>query len=144
VYWRQDPYEGVGPGAHAFDGAVRRWNAARLEGYLVALRPPGGRSPALPPGGQERLDPETLARERAILSLRLREGLDPTVASRPEVVAALEWAAMHGLLEGAVSSESGAPPGSGASSGFGASSVERARLSLRGRLLANEVFARIV
>ena len=23
-----------GPGAHAFDGAVRRWNAARLEGYV--------------------------------------------------------------------------------------------------------------
>ena len=31
AYWRRQPYEAVGPGAHAFDGAVRRWNAARLD-----------------------------------------------------------------------------------------------------------------
>ena len=37
AYWRREPYEAVGPGAHAFDGAVRRWNAARLDGYLAAL-----------------------------------------------------------------------------------------------------------
>ncbi len=27
VYWERRPYEAVGPGAHAFDGASRRWNA---------------------------------------------------------------------------------------------------------------------
>ena len=44
VYWRREPYEAVGPGAHAFDGSVRRWNAARLDGYLAALAPAGGAS----------------------------------------------------------------------------------------------------
>ncbi len=39
AYWRRLPYEAVGPGAHAFDGhRERRWNAARLDGYLAALR----------------------------------------------------------------------------------------------------------
>ncbi|MDF2736047.1 MAG: coproporphyrinogen oxidase, partial [Chloroflexota bacterium] len=31
AYWWRRSYEAVGPGAHAFDGAVRRWNAARLD-----------------------------------------------------------------------------------------------------------------
>ncbi len=40
AYWRRLPVEAVGPGAHAFDGArTRRWNAARLDRYLAALRP---------------------------------------------------------------------------------------------------------
>ena len=42
VYWQRRPYEAVGPGAHAFDGMVRRWNAARLDGYLRALSPADG------------------------------------------------------------------------------------------------------
>ncbi len=42
AYWERRPYEAVGPGAHAFDGATRRWNAARLDGYVAALDP-GGR-----------------------------------------------------------------------------------------------------
>ena len=37
------PYEAVGPGAHAFDGATRRWNAARLDGYLARAHPPPSR-----------------------------------------------------------------------------------------------------
>ena len=56
AYWRRRPYEAVGPGAHAFDGATRRWNAARLDGYLAALAPPDGCAPRLPPGGAETLD----------------------------------------------------------------------------------------
>ena len=52
VYWRREPYEAVGPGAHAFDGSMRRWNAARLDGYLAALAPgSGGARRVLPPGG---------------------------------------------------------------------------------------------
>ena len=42
VYWERRPYEAVGPGAHAFDGVTRRWNAARLDGYIAALTPAGG------------------------------------------------------------------------------------------------------
>ena len=51
AYWERRPYEAVGPGAHAFDGATRRWNAARLDGYLAALTPAGRGAPRLPPGG---------------------------------------------------------------------------------------------
>ncbi|MGZ8515617.1 MAG: coproporphyrinogen-III oxidase family protein, partial [Candidatus Limnocylindrales bacterium] len=69
VYWRRQPYEAVGPGAHAFDGLTRRWNAARFEGYLAALGPGAGRTPRLPPGGSETLDPETAANEAIILAL---------------------------------------------------------------------------
>src|SRR5262249_49579356 len=53
AYWRRVPYEAVGPGAHAFDGATRRWNAARLETYIAALMPRPGRPATLPPGGAE-------------------------------------------------------------------------------------------
>ena len=36
-YWQGRAWEAVGPGAHAFDGETRRWNAARLDAYLAAL-----------------------------------------------------------------------------------------------------------
>ena len=55
VYWERRPYEAVGPGAHAFDGVTRRWNAARLEGYLAALAPPDGGA-AAPPARRRRGD----------------------------------------------------------------------------------------
>ena len=80
--------------------------------------------PRLPPGGEERLDQATFAAEEAILGLRLREGIELDVGSRPEIVAALGWARGHDLLEDVAGG--------------------RIRLSLRGRLLSNELFARIV
>ena len=54
AYWQRRPHEAVGPGAHAFDGVTRRWNAARLDGYVAALAdgavlPPGGIAPPLDP-----------------------------------------------------------------------------------------------
>ena len=42
AYWERRPYEAVGPGAHAFDGATRRWNAAHLGRYVEALTPAEG------------------------------------------------------------------------------------------------------
>ena len=45
TYWGRLPYEAVGPGAHAFDGVTRRWNAARLDGYVAALTPADGSPP---------------------------------------------------------------------------------------------------
>ncbi|GAC1669630.1 MAG: hypothetical protein NVS9B8_12550 [Candidatus Limnocylindrales bacterium] len=36
-YWERRSCEAVGPGAHAFDGRTRRWNAAHLGRYLGAL-----------------------------------------------------------------------------------------------------------
>lgn len=127
AYWRRLPHEAVGPGAHAFDGVARRWNAARLEGYLQAL---AGRSPSLPPGGAEPIDAAAAVAEAAILGLRLDTGLALAEASAPGSPLAphLDWALVAGLLEAAQ----------------GAEGEARIRLTTRGRLLSNELFARLV
>lgn len=130
AYWRRQPYEAVGPGAHAFDGGQRRrWNAARLDAYLTALLPPDGTSARLPPGGEEVLDEHTALAESAILGLRLATGLGPDVADAPEVAPALAWGREMGL----VVDHAGATEGQSA-----------VVLTRRGRLLSNEVFARLV
>lgn len=33
-YWKNKPYLGIGPGAHSFDGNVRRWNISNNTAYL--------------------------------------------------------------------------------------------------------------
>jgi oxygen-independent coproporphyrinogen-3 oxidase len=122
VYWQRRPYEAVGPGAHAFDGVTRRWNAARLEGYLRAL---GGAVPSLPPGGSEVVDRPAAAAERVILALRLDTGLPLAEAatSGSPLAPHLAWALDVGLLEAV---------------------DDRVRLTTRGRLLSNELFSRLV
>ncbi len=119
LYWRRRPYLALGPGAHASDGALTRtWNAAGLDGYLAALG--AGR---LPPGGSETIDQATASAERAILGLRLREGIASELASLPELRGGLTWARDQGLVEDV---------------------GVRVRLTQQGRLLANEVFARLL
>jgi putative oxygen-independent coproporphyrinogen III oxidase len=126
TYWQGGAYEGVGPGAHAFDGAhLRRWNGASLSGYLSALLPEqrAGVNPGLPPGGHEVLDAATARAERLILGLRLAEGVDAEAATDASHRPALDWARSAGLLERA-----------------GA----RLKLTARGRLLSNELFMRLL
>jgi oxygen-independent coproporphyrinogen-3 oxidase len=119
AYWRREPYEAVGPGAHAHDGgASRRWNAARLDGYVEALA-----AGHLPPGGSELLDPAAQALEAAMLGLRLRDGIGPQEAAAPGVAPAVDWGTANGLIA--------------RDAGGGC------RLTLRGRLLADEVFVRL-
>jgi oxygen-independent coproporphyrinogen III oxidase len=130
AYWTRRPYEAVGPGAHAFDGATRRWNAARLDGYLAALAPAAGETPRLPPGGSEPVDAAAAAVEAAILGLRLDSGLalDDAHAVGSPLAPHLEWALGAGLLEPF----------------DGAGGEPRVRLSVDGRLLSNELFSRLV
>lgn len=124
AYWWSLPHEAVGPGAHAFDGRARRWNAARVDAYLEALTPPDRGQPSLPPGGTEVPDPIATGAERAILRLRTRDGLDASTAAQADFAPAIAWGRTHGLLaEGRAGS---------------------VRLTMRGRLLANEVFARLL
>jgi putative oxygen-independent coproporphyrinogen III oxidase len=127
VYWHREPYEAVGPGAHAFDGAVRRWNAARLGAYLGALVPADGAPAAMPPGGMEPVDAAAAAVEAVILGLRLDTGLDAASAESGPLGPHLDWGFDHGVLERVA--DGGRP---------------RVRLSTRGRLLSNELFARLV
>jgi oxygen-independent coproporphyrinogen-3 oxidase len=127
VYWQRRPYEAVGPGAHAFDGAVRRWNAARLDGYLRALVPADGARPHLPPGGSETPDAAAVAAEAVILALRLDTGLSLAEARSGPHATHLDWARSYGLLEP-----------------FEAPDGPRVRLTTAGRLLSNELFSRLV
>jgi oxygen-independent coproporphyrinogen-3 oxidase len=128
VYWQRQPYEAVGPGAHAFDGTVRRWNAAAMEPYLAALLPADPETaPALPPGGGEEINDEVAGAEGVILALRLDSGVDMATTARAPFAAIRDWAFAAGLVE-AVALDG----------------QVRVRLSTRGRLLSNELFSRLV
>ncbi len=124
AYWERRPHEALGPGAHAFDGQVRRWTAARLDGYVAALRPADGRAPRLPPGGAERLGAITAVSEAIVLALRTDRGLSASTAARQPFAGVRDWAVDNGLIE--------------------TSPDDRVVLTLRGRLLSNELFARLV
>jgi oxygen-independent coproporphyrinogen-3 oxidase len=120
AYWRRRPHEAVGPGAHAFDGVTRRWNAARLDGYVAALT--DGR---LPPGGTaEPLEPDAAATEALILALRLDTGAPLSAAHEPPLADHFGWALAAELLD--------------------VTDDDRIVLTTRGRLLSNEVFARLL
>ena len=137
AYWKREPYEAAGPGAHAFDGVTRRWNAAAMEPYLAALLPDRaagggpqertGGQPSLPPGGSEVPDPQAAAAEKIILALRLDMGVDEAGASEPPLGEVRSWAEGAGLLES-----------------FLIDGETRVRLTTRGRLLSNELFSRLV
>jgi oxygen-independent coproporphyrinogen-3 oxidase len=124
VYWLRRPYVALGPGAHGFDGVTRRWNGARLDAYLAALVPSVGRAPHLPPGGSETLDPDSAAAETLILGLRTDGGVPTRVGAEPRFADAFAWAGAAGLTE--------------------ATTEGHLRLTTRGRLLSNELFARLL
>jgi putative oxygen-independent coproporphyrinogen III oxidase len=124
VYWTRRPYDAVGPGAHAFDGATRRWNAARLDAYLAALLPPDGMSAHLPPGGAEPQASSDAPFEAAILALRTSAGLPAAALDGQGLEPALRWAIEMDLLD--------------------RTSEDRLVLTRAGRLLSNELFARLV
>ncbi len=126
AYWERLPYEAVGPGAHAFDGATRRWNAAAMEPYIASLLPLDG-PPVAPPCGSEDLTAATAAAERTILALRLDRGVPESWGEVPPLAGVRPWAESSGLLERA---ELDGQP--------------RLRLTRRGRLLSNELFQRLV
>jgi coproporphyrinogen III oxidase-like Fe-S oxidoreductase len=86
------------------------------------LTPESGDGATLPPGDGEEIDAATAAAEEIILGLRTAHGISRGCAlSRADEMA---WAHEAGLVEDAPD--------------------ERVRLTLRGRLLSNELFARLV
>jgi putative oxygen-independent coproporphyrinogen III oxidase len=119
-YWRGGDWWGIGPGAHSHVGGTRWWNVLHPSAYTDRLA--AGRSPA---AGREVLDGETRQVERAMLEVRLVEGLDLGVLPNGARAAADELAREELIDRGAL--EAG-----------------RAVLTLRGRLLADGVVRRLL
>ena len=94
IYWRNEPYLGVGPGAHSRVGAFRFWTllsprdyAARAAGWSESASGAwdGFGSAELREArtvdGWERIDDDTACAETMFLGLRLLDGLDLADAS---------------------------------------------------------------
>lgn len=134
VYWRAEPYLGMGAGAHSFFAGRRMANVDSPSRYVEAVnesfeerqQSAGGRAELRQVAGGETPDEETLRADAMILGLRLLEGVSLSEFRRrfgvgpdeafPEAIARHE---RLGLLERA---------------------GDRLRLTDRGLLLANEVF----
>ena len=86
AYWSGRPYAGLGPAAHSFDGAARRWNLTAWEAYRRAVA--ADRSPV---AFQEILSDEQRELERVYLALRTDAGLPLASLSRPLAPSTVRW-----------------------------------------------------
>ncbi len=121
LYWRGGDWWGFGPGAHSHVGGVRWWNTKHPSTYGARLA--AGETPA---AAREVLTGSQRRTEQVMLGLRLAEGLALSNLDEPGRAAAHE-AAAEGLLD--------------------PEALERgdvARLTLRGRLLADAVIVRLL
>jgi len=85
AYWQGVPYLGLGPSAHGFDGARRRWNARDYVRWLALVE--GGNDPI---DGGELLGAAEQEAERVYLGLRTSDGL---VATEAELARSAAWVA---------------------------------------------------
>ena len=93
-YWRNEPYVGLGPGAHSYDGRSRRSsNPPDLLHYIKAA--------GLPQQEVELLDEDALYEECVLKSLRTMDGLDLGVLAPKYRNYALEMVQPH-ILAGRV------------------------------------------
>jgi coproporphyrinogen III oxidase-like Fe-S oxidoreductase len=91
--------------------------------YLAALLPAERASASVPPGGREGETPANAVAEAAMLALRTSRGIPATLLDDGEIGRGLVWALGAELVE---------------------HTHERLILTRRGRLLSNEVFARLL
>jgi oxygen-independent coproporphyrinogen-3 oxidase len=124
-YWTDAPYGGFGLGAHAYSGGERRANRRDLRGYVDELA--GGRDPQIWSDGWH---PRRRLEEAMVLGLRLVEGVDLGRLSerygldaREGYREAWERAGAAGLVERL---------------------GDRVRLTARGRMWSNELFAELI
>jgi oxygen-independent coproporphyrinogen-3 oxidase len=92
-YWLRAQYVGIGPSAHSYDGAVRRWNAREYEAWKT--RALAGDDPV---EGSETLTPDNSLAEEVYLGLRTLEGLSMQPSDGPLVGAWIQagWASVVG------------------------------------------------
>ena len=102
VYWLDQDWWGVGPGAHSHLAGVRFWNAKHPAAYAQRLAQ--GTTPAV---GRETPDAEARLLERVMLAVRLDTGLDMSVfdeaspAQRRHARESVAGLIAEGLVEGA-------------------------------------------
>jgi len=125
TYWRNEPYLGLGAGAHSFFGGERFWNVASPLEYIQRIE--RGDSVV---AGRETITRELEMAETLILGLRLNAGVAFAdfyarfgEDARARYARQFEEARALGLLE---------------------VTEERVRLTRRGRLLSNQVFWRLL
>lgn len=70
-YWRHQPYLGIGPSAHSFDGRERWWNHRSLADWGAAID-----RDESPVADRETIGPHERLLEALMLGLRTRDGLD--------------------------------------------------------------------
>jgi oxygen-independent coproporphyrinogen-3 oxidase len=93
AYWSGVGYAGLGPAAHGYDGAVRRWNVAPYAEWVRCVGE--GRDPV---AGSEQLTETNRATERLYLQLRTETGTVIPTGHRSTVEAWSDagWATLHG------------------------------------------------
>jgi oxygen-independent coproporphyrinogen-3 oxidase len=124
LYWRGGEYTAIGCAAHGYTGGRRWWNVRTPERYVDAIT--SGRSAE---AGDEVLDDDARVAEALVLALRTAGGIKlPVPAADPSRVdSCLDDLAAAGLIER--THDAG---------------QARAVLTRRGRLLGNEVAARLL
>lgn len=70
-YWNDIPYLGIGPGAHSYNGRVRRWCEQNVKDYMDKVE-----------YSEEEIDQKTRLEEYIMTSLRRKEGLSLCYISR--------------------------------------------------------------
>ena len=130
AYWRNEQWVGLGAGAHSHLGGVRSRNPAALAAYAERVERGEGRIEIEHAASDARAGRSDEAVDSAILALRLDEGLalDHHAARFGPVAAARARRALQ-TLDG---------------TGLVRWSGDTARLTARGRLLASEVFLRLL
>lgn len=74
-YWNGNPYLGLGPGAHSYDGTnIRRWNPVKLKEYLSRFSANNRCSKIF--YEEEQLSDEELLEETILTGMRKRDGVN--------------------------------------------------------------------
>ncbi|MGM0502751.1 MAG: coproporphyrinogen-III oxidase family protein, partial [Bacillota bacterium] len=71
IYWKNEPYLALGPGAHFYDGDYRGYNVININEYCSRLE-----NPELPYAKSHKLSRVEKIEETMILGLRLNQGVD--------------------------------------------------------------------
>ncbi|HEY8174435.1 MAG TPA: radical SAM family heme chaperone HemW [Gemmatimonadaceae bacterium] len=91
AYWNRKAYGGLGPSAHEFDGAGRRWNASAYVDWVARVT--RGEDPR---EGREELGQEQRMAEEVYLNLRTSTGTSISPAEYEHIARLLDagWAAL--------------------------------------------------